>query len=228
MDVLALGQHLVRELDLQNGVDTLGRWMAHHVAEQMLVVDRATTPEERRVAQEAVTDTILKIWDHRTKLPGNAYPLAPFKKVLSILDGLHPRSNPFYFTEHDPEAHIEKIAGDLFNDLGRLILSLIFLKDPNLSNLETEVSVLSTLDEAEQLVSAAVHEWIELLQFTSGEGNKSNTEITAGAQVKNLTENALHLIRNLEARLAQIRNILEEDTDNKPNEGETFENNVTG
>ena len=47
-DVLELGKILVRELKLDPGVDTLGRWMAHHIAELIRAADEADDVEERR------------------------------------------------------------------------------------------------------------------------------------------------------------------------------------
>lgn len=85
---MELGEHLVRELGLVGSNDTLGRWMAHHVAELMDAAKNAKTPKARKEATETATDTILKIWGNRTKLPGDAYPLARYRKVLKVLDDL--------------------------------------------------------------------------------------------------------------------------------------------
>src|SRR5687767_2545558 len=78
-DVLALGQHLVTELSLDERGDTLSRWMAHHVAELIHQVRSLPPGRERSEAQKQATETILKIWEHRANLPSRAYPLAPFK-----------------------------------------------------------------------------------------------------------------------------------------------------
>lgn len=39
-DVLELGKLLVKALDLDETVDTLGRWMAHHIAELMQAAEQ--------------------------------------------------------------------------------------------------------------------------------------------------------------------------------------------
>lgn len=49
-DVLELGEHLVKELNLQPRGDTLGRWLGHHVAELMWKSEHAETTAERRLA----------------------------------------------------------------------------------------------------------------------------------------------------------------------------------
>src|SRR5262249_37307500 len=85
-DVLELGEHLVRELNLLESTDTLARWMAHHIAELMETVKKAKTPEDRRAAQKSAAESILKIWSHRQRLPGDAYPLARYREILKVLD----------------------------------------------------------------------------------------------------------------------------------------------
>ena len=89
-DVLALGRHLVRELGFDDQRDTLGRWMAHHLAELINKAENGATGTERVRARKNATETILKIWEHRASLPGNAYPLAPYKDILKVLDRLRP------------------------------------------------------------------------------------------------------------------------------------------
>lgn len=84
-DVLGLGRHLVRELGFEDGVDTLGRWMAYHLAELIDQAENGVTAAERSRARENATEVIVKLWEHRASLPGKAYPLAPFKEVLRIL-----------------------------------------------------------------------------------------------------------------------------------------------
>ena len=46
-DVSELGQHLVRELGFEDRGETLGRWMAHHLAELLDQAENAKTAAER-------------------------------------------------------------------------------------------------------------------------------------------------------------------------------------
>src|SRR5258705_10014373 len=81
-NVLGLGRHLVRELNLDDGIDTLAKWMAHHVAELIKDAETAPSGEKRSRASKRATETILKIWEHRELLPSYAYPLARYNEVL--------------------------------------------------------------------------------------------------------------------------------------------------
>ena len=95
-DVVGLGQHLVHELGLVERRDTLGSWMAHHLAELIDKAERGQTEADRLQAQKTATETILKVWEHRRSLPGKTYPLASYENVLKVLDVLRPSNNPFW------------------------------------------------------------------------------------------------------------------------------------
>ena len=94
-EVLELGKHLVSELGLEDSNDTLGRLMAHHVAELIKATKEVKGKAARAVAEERAVVTILKLWEHRVALPGQAYPLAQFKAILELLSKLTPDANPW-------------------------------------------------------------------------------------------------------------------------------------
>ena len=89
-DVLELGQQLVKELKLHDGVDTLGRWMAHHLAELLVAVESADDAE-RPTAEDRVVNLILRIWAHRGAEPMGISPLAPYAKAAQVLAAIHPK-----------------------------------------------------------------------------------------------------------------------------------------
>ena len=51
---------------------------------------KAKTPKEKRTTTKSVVETILKIWSHRTDLPGDTYPLARYREVLKVLESMAP------------------------------------------------------------------------------------------------------------------------------------------
>ncbi len=93
--VMTLGKQIVKELDLEDSVDTLGRWMAHRIAELMERAEQAETEAEQEAAKRECTNVIIKLWEHRTKFPFKP-PLADIAKFLKNLI-----SNP-------PPSHWEK------------------------------------------------------------------------------------------------------------------------
>ena len=90
--VLRLGEQIVNELGLADSADTLGRWMAHYIAELIHEVDAAS--EEEQPARKAKCATaILDLWKHRQVFPGGKRPFENFDIVLRVLEGLDPESD---------------------------------------------------------------------------------------------------------------------------------------
>jgi hypothetical protein len=93
-----LGKALVNELNLDPGVDTLARWMSHYIAEQIEIVEHSTGAEKKE-AEERCFETILKLWNHRSVLPGETRPFVNFEPILRTLKRLDPENDRHYFFE---------------------------------------------------------------------------------------------------------------------------------
>lgn len=129
--VLELGKLLAAELDR---TDTLGRWMAHYLAERMTSLERKTG-SERAIAEAEVADLILRLWSLRRQLPGSRLPLAEVDEVEAAIGRLTPGRRPWaYFgafsadTEPSTEETetsttlkvallVDRLAGDLVHGL---------------------------------------------------------------------------------------------------------------
>ena len=85
--VLTLGKKIVDELELDQRVDTLSRWMAHYIAEKMDDAESATGAARDRTMSEC-GDIILKLWAHRSELPNGKRPLESFEPVFRVLTSL--------------------------------------------------------------------------------------------------------------------------------------------
>lgn len=94
--VLELGQKLANELGLEPG-DTLGRWMAHFIAEKLKQIQTAN-PRDRDNRLSECCDEILRLWSHRRSFPGRR-PLENFEPVFRALESLDPNrvDIPRYF-----------------------------------------------------------------------------------------------------------------------------------
>lgn len=94
-----LGKLLVKELELEQSVDTLGRWMAHHLATKITEVENAKGKAKDTIEKECA-DLILKIWSHRRKKTANAKSFHNFEQIFDTLTQLNPRKEKaFYFDE---------------------------------------------------------------------------------------------------------------------------------
>jgi hypothetical protein len=87
---------LVQELKLGDSVDTLGRWMAHYVAELIHEAERSDV-ETRDIKREACFKAILELWRHRHELPNGKRPFEPFEPVFRALQTLDPDSASFRY-----------------------------------------------------------------------------------------------------------------------------------
>lgn len=94
---MALGRKLVDELGLEPSVDTLGRWMAHHIADLITRAEGAIE-EEKWATKKACFDTILTLWKHRAELPNGRRPFEDLEPVIRAIESLDPDDDtPRYF-----------------------------------------------------------------------------------------------------------------------------------
>lgn len=213
-DILELGRHLARELGFEDGVDTLGRWMAHHLADLIDIAENGTTLDERLRAQANATETILKIWEHRTSLPGKGYPLAPYKDILLVLDRLRPSDNPFRYFGHHTEAKREQLAAALFDDLSRLIIALLLMQAPSVVDIaEQETIATEALSETEQYLLHSLHQWSELFTATSKDSGRTQKGRNSHKQAEiNLNEIAIEIVDDITTTLTELRSELEKSS----------------
>jgi hypothetical protein len=209
-DVLELGQHLVRELGFDDQRDTLGRWMAHHLAELIDRAENGATATERLRARKNATETILKIWEYRASLPLNAYPLAPYKDVLKVLDRLRLNGNPFRHFGPPAETIRERLAGDLFDSLSRLIIALLLMKlSPEDESAKMDAAAIEALSETEQHVLRALQQWGELFTPTNESTERTRKSKKGAAAKVNLDDAAIRLIDNITNTLVELRSELQ-------------------
>ncbi len=106
--IINLGKALVAELEHEERPDTLSRWMAHYIAEKMVLIEQ-TTGNEKIEAEKTCFETILSLWDHRVSLPDGHQPFQSFEAIFYALDRLNPDNpKPFYISSlHSAENEFE-------------------------------------------------------------------------------------------------------------------------
>jgi hypothetical protein len=208
---LELGRHLVRELGYEDQQDTLGRWMAHHLAELINKAENGATGTERVRARKNATETILKIWEHRALLPGNAYPLAPYKDILKVLDRFRPADNPLRFFGLPAETKRDRLAADLFDSLSRLIIALLLMKrPPGEESTQGNAAAIEALSETERHVLTALQQWSELFVSTPKGSWRTRRGKKGEAAKVNLDAAAVSLIDSITTTLIELRSELQE------------------
>ncbi|WP_353215857.1 AVAST type 3 anti-phage proein Avs3b [Salinisphaera hydrothermalis] len=110
-----LGKKLVDELGIDKSVDTLGRWMAHYIAELIRDAEDAA-PEHRPAKLDSCASAILELWRHRAELPDGTRPFEDVEPILRALESLEPcNDTPRYFrqprnmaVEKEPETEVDQ------------------------------------------------------------------------------------------------------------------------
>lgn len=122
-DVLALGRLLVKELGLEQSVDTLGRWMAHHISELIVEADK-TEGSDKADVEDRCRETVLALWDHISVFPRGHRPLENIEPLLATIQALDPE-NQAYFYQSEAQSQIEQSTlSDQAKDLLELSLGI--------------------------------------------------------------------------------------------------------
>jgi len=185
--------------------------MAHHLAELINEAENGATAAKRSGASKKATETILKIWDHRLSLPGAAYPLAPYKDILAVLQRLRPDDNPFrYFSPHTATKR-DQLAAGLFDTLTRLILALLLMRlPPDTRSINIDGPAIEALSDEEQYVIKAIKQWADLFASKPRtSARKRKTKKDNDIAKINLSEVAVRLLDSIAATLVDLRNELQ-------------------
>lgn len=103
---------LVRELNLDQSVDTLARWMVHHVAEVMQAME-SSVGSEKIVAEDRCRETILSLWKHLAYFPGGRDPLEEIKSLFATIKALDPENHEYFYSfAGTTEFHESEFAAD--------------------------------------------------------------------------------------------------------------------
>lgn len=155
--VLRLGTLIVRELDLERSNDTLGRWMAHHLAE-LIAEAEGDDGDDRTETRGRIFDLILRIWSHRRSLPQNADPLSKLEDLVSVLWRLRPEASPFVRMGSN---ETEDLLARAFGRFQRVVVYGILLT-AGLESVPEKVEEFEPfLDEHERELIETMRRWME-------------------------------------------------------------------
>ena len=153
-EVLALGERIVRQLELADHGTVLVRWMAHHLAEVLTEAKDSTGPEKAD-AKARAADLVLRIWSHRQALPDRATPLGAYRKAIDVLERMMPDANPWIRRQ---STGYEALLNEMFEILGRATYAGLLLTSVSEPRRVTPEEVRA-LDEEERRLLALLEEW---------------------------------------------------------------------
>lgn len=113
--VLALGEKLVEELSLDPSVDTLGRWMAHYIA-QLIDESESAAAEDKQKKSEKCAAAIINLWEYRSVMPSGKRPFEDIEPILRALASLDPTHDfPRYFEDIHESANSTEQPEEVMN-----------------------------------------------------------------------------------------------------------------
>jgi len=118
--VINLGKALVDELELNQSTDTLGRWIAHYIAERITAAENATDQEKSKAEKECF-EAILKLWQHRAFLPNGHRPFENFEPIFRALERLDPESERMYFFDNPYKKATERKTDEVSQGIHKWI-----------------------------------------------------------------------------------------------------------
>jgi hypothetical protein len=142
--IIDLGKTIVKELELDPGVDTLAKWMAHYVAEKIELAEKLTGKGKSEAEKECY-EIILKLWEHRWAIPRGKPFLKDFEPLFETLEKLNPNREESFFIPQEiqfdfNEGNDKENTKSLFYtaiSVDRIARALIFnLLTAAISNLE--------------------------------------------------------------------------------------------
>lgn len=155
-DVLALGQAIVRELELNDRGAVLERWLAHHLAELISEADSAVGTAKAAAKQQAV-DLILKLWMHRRALPEPVDPLGGYRNAIAVLGRLMPEADPWGHY-HQRETN-EDILHEMFQTMIRIVVGGVLLTQVTRTRSISEAES-KALEDEEVFLHAVLEQWM--------------------------------------------------------------------
>jgi len=203
--IIDLGKAIVKELELDPGVDTLSKWMAHYVAEKIELSKKLAGNKKSKVEKECF-DIILKLWENRWSIPNKKPFFSDFEPLMETLEKLNPnREIPFFYSpivqfglgKNDKKTEITATHFDDTLKVDRLARSLIF------DLLNQAVDELELSGERGELIRNAInhidHLDSRIIRITSDYNkSKKSQEDETGNEFKEEIENLQSRINNLE------------------------------
>jgi len=173
--IIKLGKKIVKELKLEPGVNTLGRWMSHYVAELIHKSENCESSEEEAILKRECFDTILKLWQNMEHLPNVTKPLTDLEPLLELLDALKKEDYRYPFWSN--------FRDDYKNPTWRTWLTLVKENSESIFELCLYASINSDLlkkkkgwlNEYKSLIKEDEKKMIEHLEYLVNRSNDINT-----------------------------------------------------
>ena len=150
--IIKLGEKIVEELLLNDGVDTLSKWMAHYVAELIEKAKHAEGEEKEKYEKECF-ETILKLWGEVYKVPNIVPPLSRFEEIHELCEEMMSKDKYRYFPEkHEDSRNEFLVLAKVVDSLSKKIVqNAFFLAYQDAKEEEKEWFEFDMIDDIQKL-----------------------------------------------------------------------------
>lgn len=196
---MALGRVIVDELNLEPSVDTLGRWMAHHISELIRAAETAPSENDRRRLESQAAETISKLWAHRSSFENRINPLFDLMPVIDVIRTLGPRSNPWMINS--------SAQSQIYDSFRRLVICMIILRVKEISltdKLNIPDKAAEFLSEEEIEIRKTLETWIAVCR-KSNDVTTSKREHADPQDEEDLKRICLEIIDDAKRALEHFR-----------------------
>lgn len=125
--IVELGKVIVKELELEPGVDTLSKWMAHYLSELFNKLENAEDSDHKKQIEQECVDVILKLWQNKSSLPVSIDPMKTVKDAISVLDQLKGSEMAFSSLRYMRGKDLSSSFGEFANEIDRSAYQMIKL-----------------------------------------------------------------------------------------------------
>lgn len=208
--ISTLGKAIVKELELDPGVDTLAKWMAHYVAEKIALAEKLSG-DKKKQAEEDCFEIISKLWEHRWSIPYKKPFLQDFEPLFETVYKLNPNKDvPFFFP---PQFILETEEKIKTSETKEFDIESEEAKDKNL-NPQTYLNSALKVDKlARSLITSL------LKQAVSG--------IWLSAEREDLIRNSIEAIDYPESRIIRITSDYSKNLESQTDETDETQNRIT-
>lgn len=208
--ILTLGKAIVKELELDPGVDTLAKWMAHYVAEKISLAEKLSG-DKKKQAKEECFEIISKLWEHRWSIPHNKPFLQDFEPLFETLNKLNPNKDvPFFLP---PQFILETEKEIKTSETNEIDIESDEAKDENL-NPQTYLNSALKVDKlAKSLIISLLKQGVSCIKIS--------------AEREELIRNSIEAIDYPESRIIRITSDYSKSLESQKEEANETQNRIT-
>ena len=185
--------------------------MAQHLAEKIVAAEQAEDQEEKQQLESQAVSLILRLWEHRYKIPPHARPFGHLDKAISLLAEVLDNENDTYIHRRETEKQPPIIslmftAAKFGRDVSAMLALTRFIEELEEDPIAWESEYIDLLEEEERSALYYINQWLRMIDV-EGDQEISESYITAGhiklviSKIKEGLDNLQDCLKNWEKDL---------------------------